>query len=75
VWLRRNREAASPVCLNGRAAGDFDFVVDGCLPLFDDATPAVIFDDGVEEGRVGEDVMWFWDILRLQMLDLEAYQL
>lgn len=46
-----------PVCLDGRAAGDFDFVVAGCLPLLDDATPEVIFDDGFDEGRVGEDVM------------------
>jgi hypothetical protein len=43
--------------LDGRAAGDFDFVVAGCLPLFDKAAPVVVFDEGVDEGRSGDDVM------------------
>lgn len=39
-----------PTCLDGRAAGDFDFVVAGCFPLLDNPTPAVAFVDDVAGG-------------------------
>lgn len=30
-----------PICFDCGAAGDLDFVVAGCLPLFDEGVPAV----------------------------------
>jgi hypothetical protein len=45
-----------PVCFDGRAAGDFDFVAAGCLPLFEDAKPGVVFVDGIDEERLGDKV-------------------
>ena len=47
-------------CLDGNAAGDLDFMVAGCLPLFDDAAPPappVVFEGGFVEGRLGEDMI------------------
>jgi hypothetical protein len=40
--------------LDGKAAGDLDFIVAGCLPLFDDAAPPGVFDGGFVEGKLGE---------------------
>lgn len=45
-----------PICLDCRAAGDFDFIAAGCFPLFEEVAPTGGFADGVEAG-LGEDVL------------------